>query len=99
MDYEVRLTEQAETDLAALQPWLQDAVFAHLGRLAKNPHLFSRRTVSFPYGIDGMMSEFDYGPIGNESYFFTIFYRFSLDETALIVTGIGFRRFGPSLRP
>lgn len=96
MDYEVRLTNQAEADLASLHPWLRDVLHSNLDRLAKTPSLLGRKTVSFPFGGDGMMYEFDHGPIGNTYYYFTIIYRFSQDETSLVVTKIGFREYDPT---
>jgi hypothetical protein len=36
-----------------------------------------------------MISEFDHGPIGNNTYHIAVFFRYSQDETQLIVYGIG----------
>ena len=91
MRYEIRLTEQAEGDLAALPPHIQQFLELRLVELSESPSRVSRRSVSPPYPPDVMLFEFDY-LIAGEHWYFTVFFRYSQDETTLIVRDIAARR-------
>jgi len=94
MQYEIKLTEEAETEFNALPLWLQGLVETHLALLALSPISQSRSVVSPPYPPGGMMSEFDSGPIDGTLHHVAVFFRFSVDETTLIVFAIGHIPFG-----
>ncbi len=89
MEYNVVLTLKAERQLDALAPSLRDVVEPRLMDLSISPTSYARRVASPPYPPGGMVFEFDYGPIGNTLHHFAIFFRYSQDETDLIVDAIG----------
>jgi hypothetical protein len=91
MSYVVQLTDQAQADLAALPSHLQQFLEARLVELSGSPSRKSRRSVSPPYPPDVMLYEVDYHVAG-ERWHFTVFFRYSQDETSLIVRGIGVLR-------
>jgi hypothetical protein len=90
MEYEVVLTEKAERELAALPVFLQEPVESHLIVLASSPAAVARKVVSPPYPPGGMMSEFDVGPLGDTLHHVAVFFRYSQDETQIIVFAIGY---------
>ncbi len=87
--YEIFLAQKAENDLAAMPPWLPKVVESWLLKLGQRPSAFSRAVVSPPFPPGGMMSEFDHGPIDGANHHVAIFFRYSQDETTLVVDGIG----------
>jgi hypothetical protein len=91
MEYEVDLTEAAQGMLNRLPLWLQGAVESHLLRLGASPHTLSRTVVSPPYPPGGMMSEFNISHEPSVLHHISVFFRYSQDETRLIVTAIGHR--------
>jgi hypothetical protein len=90
MEYEIYLTSKAESEFNALPVWLQGIVESHLLELAKSPSALSRRVVSPPYPPGGMMYEFSHGPIDGTLHRFAVFFRYSQDETRLVVFAIGY---------
>lgn len=90
MEYEIEITESAARALDKLPIWLLEPVRDHLARLARSPASWSRTVVTPPYPpIGDMMSEFDWGPADNTLHHFVFFFRYSQDETSLIVSSIG----------
>jgi hypothetical protein len=89
MAYDVILTLKAERQFNALAPSLQEVVESRLIDLSLSPTSYARPVVSPPYPPGGVVFEFDYGPIGNTLHHFAIFFRYSQDETNLIVFAIG----------
>ncbi len=77
--------------------WLQIVVESYLLKLAEQPSALSRAVVSPPYPPGGMISEFDHGPIDGANHHVTIFFRYSQDETTLIVRAIGHTELYPGL--
>jgi hypothetical protein len=90
MDYEIRLTDEAECHFIRMPEWVQRLTDGYLRELAHSPSSESRTVVSPPYPVSGgMVAETDLGPIDGTIYHITVFFRYSQDETTLIVTGIG----------
>jgi hypothetical protein len=93
MGYKLKLSDNAVGMLDSLPVWLLEPVEAHLSRLAESPSSLSRTVVSPPYPpIGGLMSEFNWGPADNTLHHFVIFFRYSQDETNLIISSIGHTR-------
>jgi hypothetical protein len=89
MKYELEFTDTAKKDLKALPDWLQRPTLLHALRLAKSPSTESRRVASPPYAPGGMMSEFRH-PVGNTVHRVVLFFKYTPDETALRIFGIGY---------
>jgi len=90
MEYEIELTGKAKGELNALPDWLRGIVESYLFRLAESPSALSRPVVSPPYPPGGMMSEFDYGPVGDTLHHVAIFFKYRQDETKLVIRAIGY---------
>jgi hypothetical protein len=88
MSYEVLLVEKAEATLAALPDEFRTIVEQHLIDLAQSPVSLSRRAV-FPYPPGSQLYEFDVDYGGQDWDHFAILFRYSQDETSLVVIGIG----------
>ena len=97
MAYEIDLTDQAQQKLNHMPLWLQGIVESHLSRLANAPSTMSRIVVSPPYPPGGMISEFSHGPIDGFLHHVALFFRYSQDETRIVVQSIGYTllKFGP----
>ncbi len=91
MSYIVQLTDQAQADLAALPSHLQRFLETRFIELSESPSRKSRRSVSPPYPPNVMLCEVDYR-VGSERWHFAVFFRYSQDETSLIVRSIGVLR-------
>jgi hypothetical protein len=91
MSYEVRLTEQAEADLAALPAHLQEFLEQRLQDLSVSPARTSRRSVSPPFPPNFMLHEVEYC-VGKERWRFYVLFRYHQDETAIVVNSIGYQR-------
>jgi hypothetical protein len=91
--YDSYLPDSVRDKLYSLAPPLRAAVEARLEELEVSPSRWSRPTVSPPYLAGGMMSELDCEPGDGLIHHFVIFFRFSRDETKIIVSGIGHTRF------
>lgn len=88
MKYELEFTEKAKKELKALPDWLQRPVLGHALRLAESPSTLGQRVVSPPYLPGGMMSSFKHR-LGKTLHHVVLFYRYTPDETALLISGIG----------
>jgi hypothetical protein len=91
MGYEVFLLESAERDFLNLPAWLQGVVGRHLERLGRSPGRHSRRSVTPPHPPGFMLSELDHGPVDGATHHVSILFRFSQDETRLVVHWIGYQ--------
>jgi hypothetical protein len=90
MAYKIILSDDAVGTLDTLPIRLLEPVQAHLARLAESPLTLNRTVVSPPYPpVRGMMSEFNWGPADNTLHHFVFFFRYSQDETSLIVSSVG----------
>ena len=89
VSYDIALSPQAEEDLARLPPPLQQYVERQLMRLAADPLSLGRRSVSPPYPPRCQL--FQPSPVlyNGRPHEFTVLFRFSVDETALEVVGVG----------
>jgi hypothetical protein len=87
MSYAVELTPTAERDLNALPPMLASHVLDHLDRLAADPVRLSRRG-AFPHPLH-QKYQFTWPPDAPLEAEVTILFRYSQDETALEIVGIG----------
>ena len=91
MSYEVQLSDRAAKDLAGLPSHMQHFLEARLNELGESPSALSRPTVSPPFPPNFMLYEVDYDVAG-ERWHFSIHFRYSRDETSLMVAGIGAQR-------
>lgn len=91
MNYEVRLTEQAESDLLSLPPHLQQFLARRLEDLGRSPSRKSRPSVSPPHPPNFMLHETDYA-VGRERWHFDILFRYHQDEKSIVVNAIGHQR-------
>jgi hypothetical protein len=91
MEYEVFLLESAHRDFLNLPMWLQGVVERHLERLGRSPRSYSRRSITPPHPPSFMWSELIHGPIDGKTHHISIFFRYSQDETKLIVHWIGYQ--------
>ena len=91
--YDAYLLDSARDKLNSLAPLLRAAVEDRLEELEVSPSRWSRPTVSPPYPPGGMMSELDHESEDGFIHHFSICYRFSQDETRIIVRFIGHTRF------
>jgi hypothetical protein len=89
MAYEVLLAARAAASLNSLAPGLRECVETHLGRLGQSPSSVSRPVVSPPYPPGGMVYEFDYDLEPATLHHFAVLFRYSSDESRLVVFGIG----------
>ena len=87
MSYAVRLTPDAERDLARLSPMLASHTLDQLDRLAADPVRLSRPP-SFPHPLF-QKYQFFWPPDAPLEAQVTILFRYSQDETAIEVVGIG----------
>lgn len=94
MGFEIKLTAHANERLLGFPPHLRNFVEDHLRRLGASPGSLSRLAASPPHPPGGMISEADY-VVGAEWHHISIFYRYSQDETALIVVAIGHVDYSP----
>jgi hypothetical protein len=93
MEYDVVLLSNAERHLNSLPIWLQAVMESRLEELSRSPIACARPVPSPPYPPGGMIFEFDHGPIEGTLHHIAIFFRFSQDETKLIVHSIGHTSF------
>jgi hypothetical protein len=92
MSYEIELTAKAAERLSALEVEFGYFIRTHLVILGDRPTSVARRVVSPPYPPGGMIDEFDYWE-PDFRHHFTVFFRYSKDETRLIVTFIGYTAY------
>ncbi len=89
MTYEVVLTDRALKMLEALDQDLRWFVESRLLDLAELPVALSRPAVSPPHPPGGIIYEFDDDSDPITVHHFGIFFRYSSDETHLVVIAIG----------
>jgi len=91
MNYEVRLTKQAEADLLALPPHLQQFLARRLEDLGVSPSRKSRPSVSPPHPPNFMLHETEYS-VGRERWHFYVLFRYHQDESSIVVNSIGYQQ-------
>jgi hypothetical protein len=94
MSYLVDMSDHAYDKLLRLPVECQRLVVAYIERLAESTSTMSRGVVSPPYPPGGMMSGFVI-PDSNAIHSFNVFFRYSSDETRLIITSIGYSNLDP----
>lgn len=91
MNYRLRFTEKANRQLNELPEEFIDPVLDHLKDLAGAPTLLSVPIASPPYPPRGQLYHFELvDPVG-DLWFFTVIFRYSIDETALHVLSVTWR--------
>jgi hypothetical protein len=88
MPYEVILSPRAAADFISLPGPLQDFLEYSIDHLAENPVQLSRPS-AFPYPPNAQLFQVERADADGERHFFTILFRYSQNETAIEVIGIG----------
>lgn len=92
MSFQLRYSRKVANQLELLPTdWLDD-VAKELRQLADSPVTLSERVASPPFPPRGQMYHFVLEDAVAESWFFTVIFRFSQDETALHVLSITWRK-------
>ena len=91
MTYRIEFSTKAEEDFLRLDGRLQNAIEAGLYRLAESPTRLSQPSVCPPYPAGCQMYEFQ-SDLDTELHVFVILFKYSVDEQALWILGIGHRR-------
>lgn len=89
MSYEIELSDEAETVLRKQPLDLRIRILDRLDALAANPVELSRKVI-FPHLPVGQLFQF-WCEADDTSYFVTVFFQYSQDETTLEIFGLSVR--------
>src|SRR6476469_7496210 len=87
MSYEIKLTPEAEADMKRLPLPAAFFVEQQLALLAEFPTYLSRNSY-FPYPPNCQLFEFDKDFEPDKRSFFHVLFRYSPDETTIVILGI-----------
>ncbi len=91
MSYRLRYSERVAGQFGELPPEFVDVVEENLRRLADSPTTWSERIASPPFAPRGQLFHFNAIGFGGSSWFFTVIFRYSQDETALHILSVTWR--------
>jgi len=94
MPYEVELSPKADERLSALDPVIQSRFLDCLDELATDPVAKSRPSY-FPYAPGYQLYTCNFEANGRK-HFFAVLFRYSADETTLLVHGFHYADLGPT---